>query len=469
MRPVLALSLCLSLISAGPSPAEDRALLIGVGRYRISEADLPGVDQDLAMMREVARTLGFAESQIKVLVDSEATLDGIRDAIDRWLVRPTTAGDRVLFYHSGHGSRVPDASGDERDGSDEALLPFDFEDLALVAGGGAAGGQAVGGRPRPGRAPLRNVLLDDELGRLLAAIPARQVVVLVDSCHSGTMNRSLGGRFRPKSYRYPGMPPAARGSLTADALERRESIVLLSAARPEEDAQTSQSGALFTRGVWRAVRDAEARRHLTLEQLQLAAESYIRQEVGSREDLAHRPMLSGSQGLRSINLFLPERELRVAVAPASAAAAATTAAGDLWRRLEHLVRGAGQPLAVAASSPAYRAGESLELSVVVRGDGYLHVLNVAEDDGELVVLYPNRYQTEHRVARGETVRVPAYGRYRWPARLPPGRQRQRNLVVAIQTPEPLDLGGLPAEEVLEVLAPGAGVAAAGQVVVTIGR
>ena len=193
-RLLLALTLC-----AGVSAAEDRALLIGIGEYRIREANLPGVGEDLVMMREVARTLGFAESQIKVVADSEATLQGIRDAISGWLVAGTAAGDRALYYHRGHGSRVPDASGDEADGSDEALLPFDFEE---IAGGG-------------GRKTLRNVLLDDELGRLLARIPAREVVALVDSCHSGTVTRSLGGPWTSKFYRYQGVPAAGSGAPSA--------------------------------------------------------------------------------------------------------------------------------------------------------------------------------------------------------------------------------------------------------------
>ncbi len=432
MRRVALCWLGLTLGFGSPAPADDRARLIGVGRYRIQEADLPGVGEDLTMMREVARKLGFADSQIKVLADSEATLDGIRDAIDDWLVAPTTAGDRVLFYHSGHGSRVPDSSGDERDGSDEALLPFDFEDL---------GGGLYGDRGR-----LRNVLLDDELGRLLAAIPAREVVALVDSCHSGTMNRSLGGGWTSKFYRYPGMPPGDRGSLTEQSFARRDSIVLLSAARPEEDAQTTDRGALFTQGVWRAVRDAEASQHLTLEQLKRATESYIRQEVGSREHLAHRPMLSGSAGLRSINLFLPARRPR----PSEAVAVAGNG-GDLWRRLERLVEGAGQNLALHPGRPSYRVGESLELTVAAPGDGYLQILNVADRGDELVVLYPNGYQPDHRLRRGETLRIPAFERYCLPARLPPDGQRQHNLVVAIQTPEPLDLGGATAGEVFRVL------------------
>ncbi len=475
--PSTALVMLWLALGAGVAVADDRALLIGIGSYRIEQANLPGVEEDLAMMREVAGTLGFADRQIKVLADSEATLQGIRNAIEQWLVGGTSAGDRALYYHSGHGSRVPDASGDETDGSDEALLPFDFVEVA-------AGGD---------KKELRHILLDDELGRLLARIPAREVVALVDSCHSGTMTRSLDGEWTSKFYSYPGMPRGQQGSWVdlasgSRSFRHRESIVLLSAAGPAEDAQTSKRGALFTQGVWRAVREAEPRQQLTLEQLKSTTERYIRQEVGSRTELAHRPMLTGGEGLRSINLFLPLDGAEAAATPrpgtpaAGTPAAGTPAAGsDLWHQLEALVQGAGQVLEVTASKALYRAGESLELSVIAPSDGYLHILNVGEREDQLIVLYPNRYQTDNRVLRGQTVHIPSAA-FNLPANLPSDLRRQKNLVVAIQTSTPLFPGRAPAPadsaELFRVIRRGEltrsisrqppAAYSAGQVVVTIG-
>ncbi len=420
----ICLSLCLAW-SAGSSSADDRALLIGIGKYQVAEANLPGVGEDLEMMREVVRTLGFADSQVRVLADSQATLQGIRDAISDWLVEGTTAGDRAFFYHSGHGTRTPDLNGDENDGSDEVLLPFDFREIP------------TGG----GETQLRNVLLDDELGRLLAAVPAREVVVLIDSCHSGTMTRSLGGRWTSKFYSYPGIPRGLKSSIADRTLERRDAVVLLSAAGPDEEAQTSERGALFTQGIWKAVREAAPRQQLTLGQLRSATESYIRQEVGGRRHLVHRPMLTGGAALRSINLFLPPGK----IAGGEPGVEIPSDPNRLWQDLETLVREAARPLEVVASKAAYRTGESLELSVVAPSDGYLHILNVGDGEDEMVVLYPNPYQTDNRVTGGQTVRIPSFDLssgqgFTLPARLPADRIRQKNLVVAIQTPRPLFAG-----------------------------
>ncbi len=445
-----AVLICLLLIAAGAAVADDRALLIGVGRYQIPEAALPGIDEDLEMMRDVVRRLGFADSQVEVVRDSAATLDGIRGAISRWLIAGTHPGDRAVLYFTGHGTRVPDASGDEVDGSDEVLLPYDFQEI--ISGPGTR---------------LTNVLLDDELGLLLEQIPAGEVVVLVDSCNSGTMTRSVG-RFSSKFYTYSGLPAGSRGSLTDRSLRGRDSIILLSAAQPDEDAQTSQFGALFTQGVARAVRAAERGRTLTLEQLQRRTESFIRREVGAQKDLAHRPMLTGNRSLRSINLFLPLPEPPVEERPERPDPPAERPTGrtDLWNRLEFLVRDADQPLEVAASKETYRLGESLAISVGAAGGGYLHIFNLGDGEDQLVVLFPNPHQPHRRVRPGEWVHIPERGGFRLLAELPSGQRRQRNLVVAIETPRPLTTQSPSLADLAEAVE---GSYAAGQVVVTIER
>lgn len=446
MRRLAAAAFALAL-TAGASFAENRALLVGIGHYETPGVELPGVDQDIKMMREVSLTLGFEPSQIRILSHSEATLDAIVGAIETWLVDGTTPADRALLYHSGHGTLVPDLDGDEADGNDEALLPYDF----------------AAGAPDGGEAQPRRVLLDDDLGRLLERIPAREVVVLVDSCHSGTMTRAI--TRTEKFYPYPGMPPGKASSLMDRAesrRSRRDPVILLSAAAPEQEAQTSARGALFTRGIYQAVRRAEPSKYLTLEELRREAGEFIREAVGERTQLRHTPAFDGNPALRGLNLFLPAREPheRIAETPEDGATPAPAAEHeDLWNRLDLLVRGAGGDLSVHASKSVYRVGESLEISVVAPADGYLYVWNVGAGEKDLVLLYPNRYQSDNRVRAGQTVRIPDRGRFLLPARLPADRTRQPNLVAVIHTRSPLELPEDPAapEETY----------AAGRMVVTI--
>lgn len=481
----------LSTLLAGALAAENRALLIGIGHYEVAGADLPGVDQDIKMMGEVARKLGFAPSQIKSLSHSEATLEAIRDTIESWLIDGTTPSDRVLFYHSGHGTLVPDENGDEADGHDEALLPYDF----------TGGLPHEKGSPKPSR-----VLLDDELGRMLKKIPAHEVVVLVDSCHSGTMTRSITRKPR-KFYAYAGMPTGPPSSLIDKRVERYESVILLSAAKPEQEAQTSRGGALFTKGIYQAVLAAESRRDLTVEELRSEAEAYIHQAVGDRVELRHTPALDGNLALKRLNIFLPTlppppvqvamrpvntkpvktkpkpvakppvsvepapvklvpvklvpvKPAPVKPAPAKPAPAKpapievtpvtpgppvtpANAEGELWSRLERVVDKANNNLHVQAGKTSYQVGESLSISVTSPGDGYLHILNLGDGEDEMMLLFPNRYQPENKVRGGEIIHLPGPKSFRLPAHLPAGRQWQRNLVVVIHTVNPINLDGRP--------------------------
>jgi hypothetical protein len=104
IKKLSALTLLLNAIALG-AHAGDRALLIVIGQYGDSRANLPGIDLDLANMEQVARQLGFAPDAVKILRDKEATQAGIENAINEQLINGVSENDRVLFYFSGHGAR----------------------------------------------------------------------------------------------------------------------------------------------------------------------------------------------------------------------------------------------------------------------------------------------------------------------------------------------------------------------------
>lgn len=442
----------------GPTPpadADHRALLIGVGRYRHLADELPGIDRDLDMMREVVDTFGYTDDQVRVLSHEQATLDGIRRGIEEWLIDGTTPGDRAFLYFTGHGTLVEDGlPGDEADGNDEALLPYDFVE-----------------RPRgQGGSTMENLLVDDELAELLARIPAAQVVVMVDACHSGTVTRSVqpgprrffaysgapvgrhsrllddSDQLRPDRFRPEQLRPAR---LRPDQIRRRgPSVVLLSAAQAEEEAQTNARGALFTQAVYRSVRGASDGGYLNVEQLRAEAELFIDRAVGDQRSKAHRPDISGPSHLRGMNLFLPPPQpvTESAVQPlepmAQPVALESTADRDLWTRLELLVRDADGGLAVDTSRSSYRVGESLEIAISPDHDGYLYVLSLGDGDRSVSLLYPNPFQRDPWVRGGETLRLPDYRHFRLPADLSTAQARrtegQKNLVVVVQSSRRLD-------------------------------
>ncbi|HDD35666.1 MAG TPA: DUF4384 domain-containing protein [Candidatus Desulfofervidus auxilii] len=159
--------------------AAKRALLIGINDYKHLSSkptgaktisDLKGSINDVKAMKEILiKRYGFTPEAIKVLIETEATKKNIIKAFNEWLIKGSKEGDLVLFYFSGHGSKVPDQNGDEDDGYDEVLCPYD-----IVPDGGY------------------NTIIDDQLGDMLRQLEGRNVVIILDACDSGGMVRSIG-------------------------------------------------------------------------------------------------------------------------------------------------------------------------------------------------------------------------------------------------------------------------------------
>lgn len=162
------------------------ALTIGINDYPGTESDLSGCVNDSNDWKAALTKRGFAVSQ---LLDKAATGRAIREAI-RGVISPAKSGDLVVIQYSGHGSFVPDKDGDEPDGTDECICPHDVA--------------------------TKGVITDDELFGLYDA-KARGVRLLVisDSCHSGTVARmapiltppSTTGKFAP-TRRIRFLPPS---------------------------------------------------------------------------------------------------------------------------------------------------------------------------------------------------------------------------------------------------------------------
>lgn len=137
------------------------ALCIGINDYPGTGSDLRGCVNDANDWAHTLATRGFTVSK---LLDSQATKAALVAGFEKLIVS-AKAGDTVAITFSGHGTLAPDTSGDEIDGYDEALCPYDIHQ--------------------------GKVLLDDEIHQLFGKRPAGVRLILIsDSCHSGTVTRN---------------------------------------------------------------------------------------------------------------------------------------------------------------------------------------------------------------------------------------------------------------------------------------
>lgn len=150
-----------------------RALCIGINDYPGTDSNLAGCVNDARDWARVFKGRGFDE--IDMMVDAQATGSAILASVDR-LADLSVKGDTLVIQYSGHGSYVPDENGDEPDGVDECLCPYDVMS--------------------------KGPIVDDELHEIFSELrPGVKAVMISDSCHSGTISR-----FMPVVT-----PPAAKG------------------------------------------------------------------------------------------------------------------------------------------------------------------------------------------------------------------------------------------------------------------
>src|SRR3954463_5509204 len=199
-RLVLCLLLC-GLVRAASARAADRALVVGVEKYGDSRVpETPGCVLDATQTAKFLEAkYGFAGTVIKVLTNEQATSANIEHEFRHWLIEDTQPGDRVFFLYAGHGSQLPDDNGDEEDGLDETIAPYDVN-------------------PETGSGEIR----DDVFDALIAQLSGRRAVLLFDSCHSGTISRDLpklhafprggGARYLPRPDQFKALTASKEGT-----------------------------------------------------------------------------------------------------------------------------------------------------------------------------------------------------------------------------------------------------------------
>ena len=172
------------------------ALCVGLN-YPGTNAELAGCVNDALDWSETLSRRGYT---VRMLIEPDKATLAHALAL---LIDQARFGSRVIFTFSGHGTWIPDMSGDEADGRDEALCCRDFH---------------TGG-----------VLTDDEIQAIFSR--ARHGVrrtIISDSCHSGSVSRFSGFVGKPAPGQQPTiatpryLPPS--NVLPPELLERAQRV-----------------------------------------------------------------------------------------------------------------------------------------------------------------------------------------------------------------------------------------------------
>ena len=405
--------LLMSIAWVTAARGEDRALLIGVGRYAHFDDRLKGVSLDLDMMTEIAQLLGFQPQAIKILEHEQATSTNVFQAMEEWLVEAVAAQDRVLVYFSGHGSQVPDENDDEQDRFDEVLLLYD---TSLTV--------------KDGRQSLAGVLHDDRFHRTLSRIKSRNILIVLDACHSGSATRNL--RISPRTipvndaqvkyFYYSPMLEAAGQSGRFDVMEPSISdigqghYVAISACRDDEKTVATSQGSIFTLGLRQALRQAAmAGKKITPEELQQQTTKFIKEQLRS-EVMAFHPQINGHHQLRKKPLELAQL---------------SGGNGLIRQKLASMTEKSFELLQLRLNKMCFEPGDALELSVRVTAPGYLNIVSVTADDRS-TVLFPNQYHPSNTVSPGILTVPSAQMEFELISDGPPGPQ----LITAFLTRSP---------------------------------
>ena len=139
------------------------AVMVGISDYG-GRGDLPYTADDALKLAESLRRDGVLNPASVTLVDADATVAGVKNAIQR-VGAMAGPNDIFLFFYSGHGSqRAGTVSATEPDGKTETIVMRDGQ------------------------------ISDAEMAQLFAGIDARMSLIVLDSCFSGGFGRNVVSR-----------------------------------------------------------------------------------------------------------------------------------------------------------------------------------------------------------------------------------------------------------------------------------
>jgi hypothetical protein len=423
--------------SAGRS--RGRALLVGVNEYQTKGINpTPGSIEDAMAIGKLIQEKGwFNATEVKTLLGPQATSANIEREFRQWLIGGTSPGDRAFFLYSGHGTQTPDDDGDERktdpnDTMDEVIAPYDVN--------------VLNGR-------LTNIIIDDQFNDWIEQLGGRSVVMVFDSCHSGTVTRGLsvggggtarlGPRYLPTpdqwnwgksgatrsmgdGYAVSDGPPSRLLTLPVDEdrVMPNSTLTILSAAKSYQSAwplRTPQGGVrgAFSYFIEQTLRSGNPTLRRLREDVAINIKRAQQQKVLSGEQEPDFEISSPS--------LMDDQPLFSARAPAqlpmlSPGFTNTASKISLAARLGYLKNGAFQ-----TNRNVFCFGEEVGYRIQTNSPGYLYLIVFSRND-VVTLIYPGKGDKEYFEAGAHSLDG-------FPVQAPEGK----DVIVALLTKDKLAL------------------------------
>ena len=139
------------------------AIVIGVEKYRQKLPKADYADNDARIMAEyLTKIMGYPEENIVTLINDRALKSDIEKYFEKWLPNNVEKNSSVFVYYSGHGAPNPNTG-------DAYLVPYDGDPSFIEQTGYSL----------------------KRLYQNLDKLPAKEIIVVLDSCFSGAGGRSV--------------------------------------------------------------------------------------------------------------------------------------------------------------------------------------------------------------------------------------------------------------------------------------
>lgn len=367
-----------------PAYATTHALIMTISQYQGGVPPLKGVLYDAENARQIALKMGVKEENLRFLKDEQLSLSGVRAAFDE-LASRLAEGDQVFIYYSGHGGRSYLSEPVER--CAESLITVDAQGF-----------------------------LDAELEARLKKLAekAQKVIVFIDACHSGGVTtRALNPPFTPK-YWSKGEADACTkpvnvltrslGLAARSAGSGAQNYVFIAAAKDNEiSLDQPGKGGVATQAWLKCLsgdaRDSDGSGGLTADEIRQCAQDKIDETL--KEAKGFKPHHIEINGNASMVMKLVDaassNKITSVAAPSSVAVMK-----DIYNG-----RDDNRVVTLTPVKPTLKIGsDAIGFTLTSSHAGYVYILMSGSDGQTFDMLFPNKLDTENRMAAGDVLRLP---------------------------------------------------------------